>query len=233
MRPYAILFSFGFVILAALSVAAQEAEKKLPVPNAEAQAEATKLIREVYGEEYASAKSAEQKKTLAKKFIQKASETKDDAAARFVLLKIAKDVATQASDSQIAFQAIDSMAESFQASSLEMKAGILTALSKKAHVATDHKSIAEQATKLLEQAAASDEFDLARQFGDLLLADARSARDSQLLRAAQERLAQVEALAAAYKEMKAAIKTLEEKPADPEANLIVGKYLCLNWTFAN
>jgi len=203
MRPSAILFSFGCILLAAMWVMAQEAEKKLPIPNAEAQAEATKLIKEVYGEEYASAKSAEQMKALAKKLIQKASASKDDPTSQFVLLKIARDAATQATDGQIAFQAIDNMAESFQINPLEMKAVVLTALSKKARAAMEHESIAEHATKLLEQATASDEFDLARQSGDLLLAEARKARDPQLLRTARERIAQVQALTEAYKEVKA------------------------------
>ncbi|MGA2617200.1 MAG: RICIN domain-containing protein [Thermoguttaceae bacterium] len=226
MRPSGILFSFGLVILAALSAVAQEAEKKLPVPDAKAQAEATKLVREVYGDEYSSAKSAEQKKTLAKKLIQKASETKDDSASKFVLLKIAKDVATQALDGQTTFQAIDNMAESFQTNSLEMKVAVLTVFAKKASTAADHKSLAEQSLVLTDQAVASDDFDLARHFGDLLLAEARAGRDPQSLRAAQERIARVEAIAEAYKEMQTATKALAQKPSDPEASLIVGKYRC-------
>jgi hypothetical protein len=71
-----------FIVTPLLAV---ESEKKLRVPSDAAQAEATKLIKEVYGDEYAKAKTLTDKQALAKKLLGKANESKDDPADQFDL----------------------------------------------------------------------------------------------------------------------------------------------------
>ena len=52
------------------------------------------------------------------------------------------------------------------------------------------------------------------------------AREKELIAQAQGRIAEVAELVKAYEDVKAAKVTLEKTPDDPEANLVVGKYLC-------
>ena len=224
----AILFLLAF----ALPVLGQEAAKKTPVPADAAQAEATKLIKEVYGDEYAKAKTSSEKQTLAKKLLDKASESKDDPANQFVLLRLARDIATQANDGQTAYQAINAITETFQVDAAKMKLAVLTKLAAAAEKPAEHKSIATPALNLLNQAVSQDDFTLADEVGNLAVAEARKARDKELIAQAQERVAEVAELAKAYEEVQKAGVTLKTVPDDPEANLVVGKYQCFakgNW----
>ena len=77
------------------SISERELPSKFTVPDANALADAAKVIKEVYGDEWAAAKTTAQKQALAEKLLQKAKETEKDDAARFVLLRSSRDIATQ------------------------------------------------------------------------------------------------------------------------------------------
>jgi hypothetical protein len=132
-----------------------------------------------------------EKQALARKLIGKASETKDDPASQFVMLRLAKDVATQASDGQTAFQAIDAMAETFQVDANTMKMAVLTKFACAAQKPAQHKAVAEQALKLVDQAVSQDQFMVANQLGKLALAEAKRGLDRELLAQAQGQIAEV------------------------------------------
>jgi hypothetical protein len=132
-----------------------------------------------------------EKQALAKKLIGKANETKDDPAGQFVLLRLAKDIATQASDGQTAFQAIDTMAETFPVDSNAMKMAVLAKFASAAQKAAQHKSIAEQALKLADQSVSQGRFPVASQLSKLALAEATRAADRELLAQAQGEIARV------------------------------------------
>ena len=99
---------------------------KLPVPSDAAQEQVLALIREVYKDDFAAAKTPEQKATLASKLIEKAAETNDDPASRFVLLKVARDLASQAGHLDVAFGAINWMALYYDIDARQMKLDALT-----------------------------------------------------------------------------------------------------------
>ena len=220
-----------FVVVIALATACsalgQDAAKKSPVPAEAAQAEATKLIKEVYGDEYSKAKTPTEKQALAKKLLAKGNESKDDPVSQFVLLRLARDIATQATDGQTAFQAVDAMAEAFQVDPTEMKTVVLTKIAAAAQMPAQHKSIAEEALKLVDQAISQDNFKVADELGKLALAEARKGpREGTDLPKPKAGSTEVAELVKAYEDVKAAKVTLEKTPDDPEANLVVGKYLC-------
>src|SRR3954469_16619552 len=100
MIQTARMFLFA-TALALMSVAprarAADAER-IPMPDAAAQQKAMKTIDAVYREEAAAARTAEQKQALARKWLKAGEDTKDDPAARFVLIAKAKDVACEAGD---------------------------------------------------------------------------------------------------------------------------------------
>ena len=104
---------------------------------------------------------------------------------------LAKDIATQASDGQTAFQAIDTMAETSAVDANTMKMAVLTKFASAAQEPAQHKSIAEQALKLADQAVGQDHFMVANQLGKLALAEAKRAADRELLAQAQGQIAEV------------------------------------------
>jgi hypothetical protein len=201
-------------------------QKRLPLPDEAAQAKSLKLAKEVYATEWAAAKSPTQKRDLADKLLHAAEESQNDLPSRYILLKLARDVATQATSGLQAFEAIDRMGEQFQIDDVEMKAGVLTSFSKRAKLPADHKSIADQAVGLIDGAIAHDEVELAVKLCDLALPEAHAAKDADLVREVKSRSEECRVLVKAYREMQEAAAVLDKTPDDPAANLTVGKYYC-------
>ena len=215
-----------FFLATVLSALAQDSAKKTPVPADAVQAEAMKLVKEVYGDEYSKAKTSTEKQELAKKLLGKAKETQDDPAGKFVLLRLARDIAAQTSDGRTAFHAIDEMAETFQVDALEMKSAVLTKLASAAKTPAQHIAIVEQALKMVDEFSSEDNFAVADPLGKLALDEARKGGEKELISKVQGRIAEATEVAKAYENAKAARIKLEKTPDDPESNLVVGKYLC-------
>ena len=216
---------FGLMLLAATTLFGQETAKKAVVPDEKVQAKAVALIRDVYRNEYKQAKTPEKKVEFAKKLIEKAESSKDSPADQFVLLRIARDLAAQGGDCDTTFEAVDQMAEGFAVDLLEMKVEALTTV---ATVVTkeDQQQVVEAAQAVISQAIAQDKYDVADRLGKLALAAARKSRDQALVKQTQASIKSVKEATKAFAEVEAAMKTLEENPVDPDANLAVGKYLC-------
>ena len=132
-----------------------------------------------------------EQQALAKKLIGGVNETLDDPASQFVLLLCIKDIATQAGDGQTAFLAIDTLAEKFQVDANIMKMTVLAKFASAAQKPAQHRSIAEQALKLADQAVSQDHFMVANQLGQLALAEAKRALDRELRVQAQSQIAEV------------------------------------------
>ena len=75
-----------------------EPAAKIAPPTAADMEIAAKLVRGVYGEEYAKAKDADSKAKFAARLLDEARATRDDPTARFVMMKIAKDILVQLVD---------------------------------------------------------------------------------------------------------------------------------------
>jgi hypothetical protein len=132
-----------------------------------------------------------QKQALAMKLMASASEAKNDPAIQFVMLRRAKDVATEANDGQTAFQAIDAMAETFHSDADTLKMSVLTKLASAARKPAQHKSIAEQALKLGDQALGQGRFMVASQLSRLAVSEAERSLDGEIVAKAQGRIFEV------------------------------------------
>jgi hypothetical protein len=132
-----------------------------------------------------------EKQDLAKKLMGGVNETQDNPANQLVSLLSIKDIATRAGDGQTAFRAIDTLAEKFQVDANIMKMTVLAKFASAAQKPAQHRSIAEQALKLADQAMGQDHFMVANQLDRLALAEAKRALDRELLAQAQDRMAEV------------------------------------------
>jgi hypothetical protein len=132
-----------------------------------------------------------EKQALAEKLIARAKGVKNDPASQSIMLRLAKDVATEADDGQTAFQAIDAMADTLHADAEAMKTSVLKRLAGVARRPAQHKSLAEQALKLESQAVGQDHFIVAGQLGRLAVSEAKRALDKELLARAQHGFAEV------------------------------------------
>jgi hypothetical protein len=138
-----------------------------------------------------------EKQALAKLLIERAIGIKDDPSSQFVMLRLAMDIAMQASDGQTAFRAIDAMAEKFRVDADTMKMAALTRFADAARNPAQHKSVAEHALKLVDQAVSQNHIMVANQLGILALAEANKALDKELFAQAQGQITELAGLAKA------------------------------------
>ena len=200
-------------------------EPKTPVPPEDEQAKSRKLVAEIYGPEIGRAKTPGERTTLAKKLIASAAETSNDAPARRVLLTTARELAEKAAEPQTAFEAIEALGASFAVDVLKEKAGLLERLAKGARAATERAAAAERILALADEAGDADNYDLA---GRLLKSAQQMAarwRDDGLRERALAQARQLHDARQAWSDAAKARETLRTSPEDPEANLVLGKYL--------
>jgi hypothetical protein len=215
------------LLFAQVSGAAAEETRAL-VPDETRQREALKLLGEVHGEEYRKAATPAEKAAWAKKMLGLAGEAKQDPTARFVLLKVARDIAIEAGDAETALGAAHATAESFRVDGFKLRTNTLLEVAKSAASPNDNRLLATRAPALVAQAVARDEYDLASQLGRVALAAARKARDQALARQLIVLGKEVERVAKAHEKVQDALATLERKPADPDANQAAGEYFCFS-----
>jgi hypothetical protein len=210
----------------------------LPVPDADAQSAALKAVKEVYGEQWTRAKTPAEKQALAKTLLDQSRQNEKNPAAQFVLLRVARDVATQALDGQTAFAVIDEIDSCFEVDALEMKLAVLKKATSAASVPTvsaavikdqrtQHGMVSKIAADLAERAVAKENYPIAKELAALALGEARKIRESTLVKELSERAARIDQLEKEHEAVKAAMAALEKSPDDPAASLAVGKYKCL------
>jgi hypothetical protein len=216
------------VLVALAGTAAALAQGKAPVPDAAAQDRAQGLLRDVYGSEYDAARTSKQKTELASKLLERAAKSKADPASHFVLLRVAKDVAVLAADAETALEAVDRIVATYDVDAMDMRLDCARRLAEAAKLSSQHGAVAEQAYALVDAALAEDEFKAATQLGEIARESARKARDYALLKQVVARLEEIDKTRSAHAEYQRFMTRLEEAPTDPEANLAVGRYLCLS-----
>jgi hypothetical protein len=200
---------------------------KLPPPTAAEQAEAEKLIKDVFKDDYAKRAPAD-RLLLARKMLQQGQETKDDPKSRFVLLREARELAMLAGDLPVAMSAVDEMAKSFKVDEPGMRGAILTAAAKNAKSPEDFRGIVSILLKQIDAMLQSDEYDAADKLAATTLTHAKRSQDLPLVNRATAKIKEVAEAKARFDKLKKANETLAAAPDDPGANLQIGKFQCFN-----
>ena len=156
--------------------------KKMEVPSEAEQKQAKKLVMETFQEEL----SGTDTKAVAKKLMSQANETKDDHAAQYVLLEMARDIAVKAQDGTTAFDAIDKMTDAFGTDRHAMKCHVLSGFAKTARTVVAHRVVAEKALAVLDEAINDNNFEAATELGKLAFVQAGKCRAKDLSAAGTE-----------------------------------------------
>ncbi len=215
------------VVFLVAGTAAALAQGRAPVPDADARAEAAKLVRELFEQEYESAKTPAKQTALAEKLLEEAARSRDDATAYFVILRVARDMAVQAGDAKTALEAVDRIAGRYEVNASLMKVETLLGASANARLPDARKAVAEAAIPLIRAAIAEDDFGSATRLVRKALDLARPSRDTALVKQMVAINREVVEAGKGYAALQQARAKLEEQPTDPEANLAVGRYLCV------
>jgi WD40 repeat protein len=150
-------------------------------------------------------------------------------AARYVALKECMESAAEKGDLRLALFRADIMAQRYTINLLEVKAGLVE---QAARSGQQSQYVAEQALKLVLQAQAAEDYDLAVRLLKAAEDTAAKAGKPSLAAEADRMNAAVTAAKAEYPAVKPALESLASDPKDAEANLKVGRFRCLyqdNW----
>lgn len=195
---------------------------RLPVPGAPELQKAERLVHQLYSEDYSS-RLPGIRAALARKLLKTAADTRDDAAALYVLLRDAADLASSEGDVAIAMSAADAMGLAFRVNVVECKLGILTAVDRSGR---DSPEALSAASSLAYAAFAGADFESAGKLASLAQNIARRSRDPFSEKAARE-------LAAEARRVGVAGPALAKNPHDRSAAAAMGAYLCFahgDWT---
>ncbi len=206
------------------------AEERVPLPPAPEIEQATKLVRNLFKDDYAKT-APKAKLALAEKLFKQADETKDDLAAQFVLYRETADLAAAAGDVTLALRALDAMQTRFAGIKAEQPESVLKALSTKVSAA-DALPLATHLLKSVDEAVTADELDSAERLAKLAETTAIKSKNVRVASAAAARVKEVEAFKKEAETVKTALKTLELNPTDPAASTVAGRYFCFqkgNW----
>ena len=228
MRTAAYYAFVRVILLVGIAAAAVDlsAQEKAPVPDAEVQGPVLKAAREIYGDRFARAKTAAEKGALAREILEAASKVQAGSVDQYVLLKIARDVATGAGDLLTALEAADRMAERFDVPGVKARADVLLAAARRASSSAQHKAVAEAAVKVAGDLAAEQEYETAKKLCETAQASARRARQYALVKKLTALAEDIEQREKAARDYREALAGVEKKPGDPAANLAAGRYLC-------
>ncbi|HEX4148872.1 MAG TPA: hypothetical protein VHY20_07790, partial [Pirellulales bacterium] len=196
------------------------------LPDESQQQAAAKLVNDVYGEEIAQAKKPEDKAAAASKLLKKADEIRDEPAAAYVMLDLARGLAVDAGEAPLLVKINGVLGARFEVDPLQLLADDLEKSAQKPHPAAGFRAISDLALEHVDDALGADNFALAKRFSDTALAAGRKAKDPLVLKYALERGKSLTAARQQWDAAEAAKITLAQSPLDPEANLALGRFLC-------
>jgi hypothetical protein len=199
-------------------------DPRTAVPDAAAQAKAESLIKELYKDSFAQRDTANQL-ALARKLLEQAQQTKDDAAARYVLLREARDLAAQNGDVGLALQVVDALG-TFAVDPFEVKVTTLERVAKGTATPSAKRDLLEVTLASIENAFVTEQFDQAARL--LKVAEATSAGLSNVPSVKQVAVYATElgSLRQTHAKTQAALVVLQSRPDDSAALEQIGRTAC-------
>jgi regulation of enolase protein 1 (concanavalin A-like superfamily) len=193
---------------------------RLPVPDEAAQKKATEDIREIYQDDY----KGDRPDDLSRKLLKRGRDNQEEPGRRFVSLREARDLAAQAGDFPSCFRVIDEMTKTFTVEEWQMKVAAVENAAKAARSRGASQAIHEMALSLLADAIQADDYDAAEHL--VKPAEAAGAKVGMSPRKIQSLASEVNRLQKKYADLKPALAKLAAQPNDPEANRLLGSFLC-------
>jgi len=207
------------LLLALLMAQAARADLP-PEPDAVAQKDVFRKIKDLFKDEYAK-KSPADRAALAQKLLQKGIETNDDPASKFVFLKEARDVAMAAGDAETALRAAGEMAKAFAVDGPALKLAVVTKLAPTVRDPEAARSLAKSCIAMVAEAVRADGYEAAASLVAKAEGLARVAQDASVA----TRLADLKREVGSLKDEYARVKPMLEKPGSGDEDA-VGRYLC-------
>ncbi len=198
----------------------------LPVPDAAAQAEAKRLVNEVYAD-LVNAKTDDERVAAARVLIMRAAETHNAPAAKYVMYDTARSLAVEAGDTDAAMDAIDGLRTGFEGDSLTVAASSLQDLARKARTESQHAAVAQAGIGVAERMIAAERYDDAATLLARLRSSALRSKRPELGSAYKAMPEELRVIRTEADRIADDLKAIEQNPDDPKLSLSVGKFLTL------
>lgn len=204
------------------------ADKRRPIPLLEARNSALNTLKSIHAELYQNRDSANGLQALARGLFKQLDEVTEDAVGRFVLLDQVRCIAPMTGDGELALQAINQMNAEYQVDPWQLKRILLNDLDRASGAnSRGDKMILQLASELILQGVKQDQYDSLDHVWELALATARRSNSNDMVRQITALRRDVDSAAAAYARVVGKLPALRNSADDDEANLTVGRYLCL------
>ena len=123
--------------------------------------------------------------------------------------------------------AVEKMAESYRVDGSKMKTSMLLQAAKANLPTRERTELTETMSRWVEELVERDDYQAAERILSAALATARKAKAAELVRMLVTRTKIFEAQRKAFEEVGGAVALLRKEPGNPDANLLVGRYYCL------
>ena len=200
---------------------AVDTAKLQAIPDSAVLAEADKSVKQIFRKEYLDRTPAG-RIALAEKMIHQSADTTDPAA-KFVLLREARDLAAAASELKAMQAALDGIAGTFNADMFEMRLAAYGAI---VMTPVNGRDVTLACLGLSQNAAVAGIYEQSVKAATKAGLLATNAKDVSLVAMAQAQLAESREGQQELQKALEATKKLATDPEDAQANLMAGRFLC-------
>jgi hypothetical protein len=197
-----------------------------PVPDESACEGARQVLRNTYQSQYERARTAEERRALARALLDHTGRLEYGSAERYVALELCWKIAIEAGDLATALQAAEKTSEHFETDPLETKTTVLAATARTRLPSEANQLLLKVANQLIDAAVGEDRFDIARQIQAAAAAAARRSGDRRAIADVTARQREIDDAKTALERASLAVERLTEDPTDAAANRIAGVYYC-------
>jgi serine/threonine protein kinase len=208
--------------------------QKQDPPDKAKQAETSKFLRDVYKQDFTKKAPAE-RLALARKLLSDGTNTRADPVTRYVLFAEALELAVELGDVATALAAIERLEQEYCVDVVALKLMAFSSLGKVLATPTPLRTLAEAALAAVDDACEVENFEAATRFVTLAENAVKKVVAPTIVTRLESSRKYIEECKRESEAAKTAAVTLKEKPTDPEASLVMGKYLCFHksdWTKA-
>src|SRR5262245_30227930 len=197
---FSLRFLSAFGLLAMIAAggatppAAQEVQKKHPVPAEKAQAKARDLIFDIFKDDLEHAKEPDAKSKLAAYLIGQGKESRDDLTNRYVLYIEATALAAAAGDAPLALSALDELARDFEIDLWQLKTVALSAAAANSPSKDVSKAQVDLLLPMIADAVEADNYGAAVALGKIAGVAAVKSKSVALVTTVQKRNEEVAAV---------------------------------------
>jgi len=198
----------------------EQSVPRIPEPDAEAQKQTLKTLKELFKEEY-SKKTAADQTDLARKLVKTSADPSLDSNTRYVCLTEARDLAMAAGEAPVALEAVSLLGKSFMIQVPAAKMAVLAKMSGAARETEKIRALGRAYYDLAREAVVSEDYDSASAAASKADVLGRAIKDASLVEQVGELKKDLVVLKSELQKVKGAL----DNPATGDVDA-AGRYLC-------